>query len=206
MTDNPIDVDQMMTPEEIERAASKILYSDVCEVKLVGSLCDAARLARDLADQLEVMRERIAELEAWNAEMVEKAASGGTLEGYREMGQRIAELEVVRGYYAQRGQRQRKALEAVKAGLRDDLVWSLLIEHPTNPKLAKSVGCIIDDALASHPADDDAGAFVTQVQTDLLNQLHRWNLVHLEDDCDLFDFAAEAGLTIDPVPFGDENK
>ena len=42
---------------------------------------------------LEAAELRISELEQWNAEMVEKTASGGTLEGYREMGQRIAELE-----------------------------------------------------------------------------------------------------------------
>jgi len=43
--------------------------------------------------RIKELEKRIAELEKWNAEMVEKAASGGTLEGYREMGQRIAELE-----------------------------------------------------------------------------------------------------------------
>lgn len=36
---------------------------------------------------------RIKELEKWNAEMVEKAAGGGTLDGYREMADRIAFLE-----------------------------------------------------------------------------------------------------------------
>lgn len=36
---------------------------------------------------------RIKELELWNAAMVEKAASGGTLDGYREMAMRIEDLE-----------------------------------------------------------------------------------------------------------------
>ena len=36
---------------------------------------------------------RITELERWNHEMVEKAASGGVLDGYRELGAKCAELE-----------------------------------------------------------------------------------------------------------------
>ena len=43
---------------------------------------------------------RIKELEQWNAEMVEKAAGGGTLDGYREMAARIAFLEEELAYWA----------------------------------------------------------------------------------------------------------
>lgn len=65
---------------------------------------------RDIAEKVAAeataaLRERVTELEAWNRQMVEKAASGGVLDGYRELGQRAAKaqadleeaLEVVRG-------------------------------------------------------------------------------------------------------------
>lgn len=46
-------------------------------------------LAQRAADEIERLRK-------WNADMVAKAASGGTLDGYREMGARIAAREAER--------------------------------------------------------------------------------------------------------------
>ena len=39
------------------------------------------------------LKEQVAELQKWNADMVAKAASGGVLDGYRELGQRAANAE-----------------------------------------------------------------------------------------------------------------
>lgn len=48
-------------------------------------------------DNEDKLQQRIAELEKWNTEMVEKAASGGVLEGYREMGAKIERLDAALG-------------------------------------------------------------------------------------------------------------
>ena len=58
-------------------------------------------LAQRAADEIERLR-------WWNADMVAKAASGGTLDGYREMGARLAALEAERD-------RLREALEWYEA-------------------------------------------------------------------------------------------
>lgn len=49
----------------------------------------AAYRERDLA----AAKERIRELEDWSRQMVEKAASGGALDGYRELGAKLAKAE-----------------------------------------------------------------------------------------------------------------
>ena len=51
------------------------------------------KVLKEAITALQEMRQRIAELEKWNTEMVEKAASGGVLEGYREMGAKIERLD-----------------------------------------------------------------------------------------------------------------
>jgi predicted RNase H-like nuclease (RuvC/YqgF family) len=54
---------------------------------------DNQELANAIEETDKLNSERIAELEKWNTEMVEKAASNGVLEGYREMGAKIERLD-----------------------------------------------------------------------------------------------------------------
>ena len=46
-----------------------------------------------IADVIESQQREIEELREWNAAMVEKMASGGTLDGYREMASKVASLQ-----------------------------------------------------------------------------------------------------------------
>lgn len=55
----------------------------------------------------------VPKLREWNRKMVEKAASGGVLDGYREMGQRINNLEQQLAASAQQVEQMRGALEAM---------------------------------------------------------------------------------------------
>ena len=57
-----------------------------CEVEEQDNL-------RQEQDELAALRARVKELEQWNKEMVELSASGGRLDGYREMGRQLAEKD-----------------------------------------------------------------------------------------------------------------
>jgi hypothetical protein len=70
----------------------------------------AIGIIREAADAFEAQAARIAELEQWNQQMVEKAAGGGTLDGYRALGQRVAKAET-----------RAEAAEAEAAKLRADV-------------------------------------------------------------------------------------
>jgi len=46
-----------------------------------------------LRSSIEKLQEELSKISEWNQEMVKKAASNGTLEGYREMGRKLADQE-----------------------------------------------------------------------------------------------------------------
>ena len=50
-------------------------------------------LCTEAVELIESLESQLEEAQKWNKEMVEKAASGGTLDGYREQAARINELE-----------------------------------------------------------------------------------------------------------------
>lgn len=75
------------------------------------------------ATEIKCLKQEIERLKAWNAEMVKKAASGGTLDGYREMAQQLtnkdAEIErlndAIRSHMADNNiLRQGKQLQAAE--------------------------------------------------------------------------------------------
>lgn len=49
--------------------------------------------AKALHDEIATLRADLERARKWNADMVAKAAEGGTLDGYREMGARLAKAE-----------------------------------------------------------------------------------------------------------------
>ena len=75
------------------------LRSDVARYT-TGPLIESQNLKMQAADEIERLR-------VWNAEMVAKATSGGTLDGYRELGQKCAGLEA-------KNERLREALHQIK--------------------------------------------------------------------------------------------
>lgn len=63
---------------------------------------------------MELLARRIVELERWNQQMVEKAADGGTLDGYRGLGQRAAKADA-RAEAAERDAIERRLREPDEA-------------------------------------------------------------------------------------------
>ena len=63
------------------------------------------------AERIKDLEARAEKAEAWNREMVAKAASGGVLDGYREMGEKLAEAET----RAEKAEAERGALRRVLA-------------------------------------------------------------------------------------------
>lgn len=107
---------EMMTHEEVD-TVQKIIQRD-CAVGNV--LFDMARFAVTRIPELEA---ELAKTQKWNQEMVEKAASGGTLDAYREMGQRIAELEAALAECRPELLRTHWTLEEIRTREKD---WPLL--------------------------------------------------------------------------------
>jgi len=78
-------------------------HADKASAAAISSgLGQAVRVAEQALDALDARDAEIARLAKWNQDMVAKAASGGALDGYRELGARAAraeaEVERLRGY------------------------------------------------------------------------------------------------------------
>jgi len=54
---------------------------------------DTIDILKRAKDKIDALNRRVAEFEKWNKEMVEIQASGGKLDGYHEMGEKIASME-----------------------------------------------------------------------------------------------------------------
>lgn len=105
------------------------------------------KLAAQLERELAAAQERIRELEEWNRKMVEKAASGGVLDGYRELGVKLAAAEEWR--------------EAVLNELIVAHIYTR--EHDANPRKAVQDAITWNCQVALDPAvSSDARALIAQ--------------------------------------------
>ena len=85
-----------------------VIYANEKQVKelesaLNSQITDCAILEVDkeiMQTEIDKLDAKVKELEKWNAEMVAIAAGGGTLDGYREMAERIVFLEGELSYWA----------------------------------------------------------------------------------------------------------
>ena len=95
-------LDRMSTPLDASRLSGATADEDARCMGIIRAALD--RLTRELAEARE-----------WNRQMVEKAASGGTLDGYRELGAKVAAAENERDALRAAAKRARAALGLVLA-------------------------------------------------------------------------------------------
>jgi hypothetical protein len=88
---------------------------------LTGWVLAQESLDVEAADAIESLERRLREAEEWNRKMVEKAASGGVLDGYRELGAKCAALE-------ERAERAEDERDALKAHA-EEMAWVLGNDH-----------------------------------------------------------------------------
>ena len=82
--------------DEIESLRARVAELEEAAKKIV---LERSNHNANLREQLDASQARVAELEEWNRQMVEKAASGGVLDGYRELGQKLAAMTQERDFY-----------------------------------------------------------------------------------------------------------
>ena len=123
--------DTPRTDAILQKAEAAETWDDTLTVIANG----AGKLERDLA----AAQAKIAEQQLWMQAMVEKAASGGVLDGYRELGAKCAELERERDSavnIAQRAEHRANQAEADRDALRADAEryrWLKDRSQPTVP-------------------------------------------------------------------------
>ena len=113
-------VTTVWTPDELRKLAG----APATEI-WIGTVRAALRHAADLADAAHDVRDENERLREWNRQMVEKAASGGTLDGYRELAEKVAAAENERD-------KARAEVERLKAAIdmqpspptREDMEWA----------------------------------------------------------------------------------
>jgi hypothetical protein len=102
--------------DAVEELAERV--ADRCDSGELAHQLEAAATLRALAAERDALRARAEKAEEWNRQMVEKVADGGTLDGYRELGMKVAAAESRAEAAEAKLERAREALEPF-AGVAD---------------------------------------------------------------------------------------